>query len=308
MAAECLSISERAADSSGFVLIRDLLKQFNAELIFRPLLVEAMLCEIAKENSTADGVRWLLLVDSDKYSYSDEVTSKETSRTPLPERLRNTVAHELAHSLAFDTTGPGIKLVLGSNRRKKNQTSIVKDIERHTEALSPLLLVSDLAIDVHFPASMSELTIAELIRIRRAMGISRYLLVNRLELLKTHGKSSLLFRPGLFNTAIGVGRWTSDGVPCLSGWPVYENFDRGIMPEFLRMPDESKMLPITEFITDPSFVFNGGNQFSATMRIRAGTMKNPQAEPMDVIVSIENRKASSKHTFLILVRSTNGAE
>ena len=138
----CTEIANDVADDSGFVSVRALLERFQAKLLIRPLLVEGMLASLdldAREQGRTS--RWAVLVDSESYSVTDSEVREEHPGKPLPSRLRNTVAHELVHSLAFRPSEFGIKLAK-SNESEKSK-ALVESIERQTERFSPLLLWSE---------------------------------------------------------------------------------------------------------------------------------------------------------------------
>ena len=108
----CTKIGDEVADEGGFVKIRDLLDRFHASVIVRPLLVEGMLASInERPGSATQSQRWAVLVDSETYRVCDADIANESSSRPLAPRLRNTIAHELAHSLAFRPTEFGIPSV-----------------------------------------------------------------------------------------------------------------------------------------------------------------------------------------------------
>lgn len=304
----CLSISENAADSTGFVSVNRLLKQFDANLVLRPLLVEAMLCEVEVRNENSQSVdeaRWTLLIDSDRYPIDQDKILKEVSGLSLPVRFRNTVAHELAHTLAFREAEFGARLILDRKHSSRSKVAEVEKLERLTEALSPLLLVSERAIDLLFPASLTRLTVGDLVRIREVLGISRPVLISRLNMLQRHGSSRLRERACLFNTAIGTGRWTKDGVAMLSGWPTYINFYRGITPAFIHSARLRKNLFASEFVADPSFVWNGGDVTSVSMRVPAGLEKVPEIENLDITFSIEKCRKRRNQPFLFIATATS---
>ena len=97
--------------------------------------------------------RWRLLVDSEKYTFPQGALAHESTTTPLPARFRNTVAHELTHSLAYRAKEFGVSLTLPTASDKKKSSEMVAEIEQHTEHLSPLLLVPERAIAQRFPST-----------------------------------------------------------------------------------------------------------------------------------------------------------
>src|SRR5688500_12181998 len=125
LAKKCNHISSELSDESGFVGLKRLVARFDAELLVRPLLVEAMLSS-TESASTHAGTgrrhRWCVLLDKETYDLKSLALSHESSGAPLPPRLRNTVAHELAHSLAFRATEFGVELP-----KKRNPTKNKRD-------------------------------------------------------------------------------------------------------------------------------------------------------------------------------------
>ena len=150
---KCLNICNHVSDSQNFVSIKKLTESFNAKIVLRPLLVEAMLASIdSKQNNT--NKKWSVLINSERYpniTYDD--IDNESKSSPLPLRLRNTIAHELVHTFAFNTNGAD-NFRLTKNRRSNIQKNkFVENIERDTESLSPLLLISNKFIDSFFHPS-----------------------------------------------------------------------------------------------------------------------------------------------------------
>src|SRR5262249_47722226 len=102
LAARCTELSDEIADADGFVSVRSLTSRFQAELILRPLLVEGMLASRSTPSKGVSQHQWAVLIDSETYPEVDEkVIAREGCSAPLPARMRNTIAHELAHSFAF---------------------------------------------------------------------------------------------------------------------------------------------------------------------------------------------------------------
>ena len=138
-AAVCGQIGNELANETGFVAIRDLLNRFHTQILIRPLLVEGMLASIEdKRGGEANAHRWAVLIDSETYPITEADIAHETSSRPLPARLRNTVAHELVHSLAFRPSEFGITLQLAA-AGVESKYDLVRSIEQATESLSPLL-------------------------------------------------------------------------------------------------------------------------------------------------------------------------
>ena len=142
----CTAIGDQVADDSGFVSMRRLLARFEARLLIRPMLVEGMLAYIERTDEPATGgSQWAVLVDAETYGVNEQDVESESQNRPLPERLRNTIAHELVHTLALRPSEFGISLKL-NYQKSNNSGDLVRAIESYTERLSPLLLWSERAL------------------------------------------------------------------------------------------------------------------------------------------------------------------
>jgi hypothetical protein len=305
MAAKCLAASSRAVDRDGFVPVRNLLEYFQASIELRPLLVEAMLCEKLGETPASPKTQWHLLIDCEQHPIALNDVSKESNVEPLSDRLRNTIAHELAHTLAFRTTDSGRELILSSKRKPVSLVDDVAEIERCTEELSPLLLVADSSIAQAFRPDVDRLRVDDLTRARAAFGVSRYILVSRLDLLTQFGDPRIALRPSLSNVGIGVGKWGADGIPCLLGTPMYLNFDRAIAPKFFHWARKEKQLDFYSITSDPNFILNGGKSNVTELTTKAGTPKNPEIAKMKVELAVEQRVRKAGETFLVLVSANH---
>src|SRR5207237_1246447 len=90
--------------------------------------------------------KFAVLLDSETFDVDDKVVARETEERPLPVRFRNTVAHELVHSLAFRPEQFGLRLQQDVGSEEK-VSEFVKDVERETERFSPLLLWPEKALN-----------------------------------------------------------------------------------------------------------------------------------------------------------------
>lgn len=236
LAARCNQIARKCAGPDGFVPLRDLLSHFGARLIIRPLLVEAMLASSQKRIDAANvetSNEWLLLVDSETYPITEDDFVREARGAALHPRLRNTVAHELAHSLAFRAADFGIEFV--SSRREVGSpgTNAVRKIEQDTEKLSPLLLIPESEFEKVFPTASDYLGFSELFDLASTCGVSAAVMVNRLDLLTLLGIPRMLMRRSARNVLVCVGEWTSDHDLTLRHWPMFSQFDGGNVPKFV---------------------------------------------------------------------------
>src|SRR5712671_2398598 len=130
LAAVCTRIADQVSDDSGFVAMHKLLDHFGVELLIRPLLVEGTLATLGSAEGTSN--RWAVLLDREKYPVGEVQISGETIDSPLPARMRFTIAHELAHSLAFRPTEFGVRLPYRPGDRQ-SQGAFVRAVESETD-------------------------------------------------------------------------------------------------------------------------------------------------------------------------------
>jgi len=297
----CRSISDAAADQDGFVPIRHLLARFQATLIARPLLVEGMIASQRRNGS--DDCRWLVLVDGEKYRFNNTDLENECPQKTLPERLRFTIAHELAHSLAFRVSEFGIRL--HNVNAKQPSRALVQAIESETDRLSSLLLVSLRALEKVFKGRRSQPTADELAHARRLMGVSRPVLISRLRSLSSGDADGLKISYGMTNFAVGIAEWMEDGTARLRKWPIFANFDRNLLPEFLLNLAHQDRLPAIASFAAPSLSLCGGNDNVVNFTSDAGTPNFPQAERLELTCSAEDSTRRPGSTSLYVIASRN---
>ena len=301
----CRSIAEDVVDENGFVAVRALLRRFNTQLLLRPLLVEAMLCELPDrgQESISDQDRWVVLVDSERYPIDAQDIDAESIHRPLSARFRNTVAHELAHSLAFRHEEFGAKLLI-KNAHKSGKDS-VQEIEQSVEKASPILLLPSGAMAQAFLPSAGQLTSEYLSEVRKSKGVSRDILINRLSLFKGMDQRLVELRPCLNNVAIGIGEWNNEGCAVFHKWPLYVNFDRNIMPSIVLSLMVKKFVLAQEIFSDNNFVACGGNDHSTSALLDAGTPRNPKTEKMRITCTIERTSHRPKNRFFFVLVAEN---
>lgn len=308
LADKCLQISEDVKDEKGYVSARKLTNYFDAKLIFRPLLVEAMLAHInnppSHKHSPSDTNKWAVLVDSEPYPGLSEANfSKEDQNSPLPNRLRFTVAHELAHTLAFRAKEFNVELTFQNTKYSKKE--FVEEIERITDTISPLLLVPTSYLDSVFSLKKKDVSINDFLKVKREMSISYQVLVNRIKRLLHDDKFNVFFRSSLNNIAVGVGVWSDTGHATIRRWPLYINFQRGIIPSFLYDLLKGKIRSFSNFIDNPDFVLNGGNTLYSSASVKAGTDNCPTSEDMNILMEVEPVQRRSGAEFLFLIQKIN---
>jgi len=297
IAQACRSICDSAADEDGFVPIRRLLARFQATLIARPLLVEGMIA--SQRHNRSDDRRWLVLVDSEKYRFNNRDLEEEGPQNALPERLRFTIAHELAHSLAFRVSEFGIRL--HNINTAQTSRALVIAIETETDRLSSLLLVSQKALQKVFKGRRNPPAADELAQARRAMGISRPVLISRLRSLSSTEADGLKNGYGLTNLAVGLAEWIEDRTARLRNWPIFANFDRNLFPEFLLRLAHQDRIPAASAFAATSFSLCGGNDNIVQLTSDAGTPNSPRAERMELKCSVEDsgRKPGSSSIYVV---------
>lgn len=224
------------------------------------MLVEGMLARLPLEPASGDGSRWAVAIDSELSGMNKDGVLAETSERPLPVRVRNTVAHELAHSLAFRSTEFGLRLSLNRTDGTTEQ-AFVREIEKETEKLSPLLLIPASALRRLVQGREEPVSAANLANFARTMGVSREVLISRLATLPGADGEDFRERKGLYRLGVGIGFWDSDGQAHLGAWPLFQNFERAMPPTFMARlaSNRQKDVAISDLVNDPDFALLGGN-------------------------------------------------
>ena len=304
----CKDIGNEVADENGFVAVRDLLARFRAGLRIRPLLVEGMLATLEDSHGSSFGSsRWVVLLDSETYAVSEMEINEETSERPLPSRLRNTIAHELVHSLAFRPSEFGI-VFQGQANSEENLKKLVAYIEEETERLSPLLLCSDKALVKELSGKEKTLSVSQLQALCHRIGISRHVLINRFRLLRFTELSTFLHHGALRNIGIALGEWNEEGTAVIRSWPLFVNFDRNIVPAFLFKLLHQDRLPAHALFPDHRFAICGGSSSQIEFVTDAGSETVPKAEKMKIECSIGSATRSSGLQFFCLMRKLSEQE
>lgn len=297
----CVDISNEVSDEHGFVSMRKLLARFHARLIIQPLLVEGMLASVQSDyKSMSDAAEWAVLIDSETYPVDMRDIENENLARPLATRLRNTIAHELVHSLAFRSSEFGLRLNVES-KRKLGVEELVKEIEKETERFSPLLLLSERALAQLLTNKQGPIAIEEICEFRRKFAISRYVFINRLNLLRAIDENALLSKKTSRNIAIGLAEWCERGKSVIRKWPLYFNYDNGIVPAFLLEAMQKDYLPIEATVSDSDFIMCGGARNSVKLVVDAGTTAAPRERRLNCEISAESgiRKIGSQFLFVV---------
>lgn len=295
----CTAIGNEVTDESGFVPVRELLHRFDADLLIRPLLVEGMLVLRQQNASLSNGKKWLVLVDSETYDVTSRDVEEERRTRPLLDRLRNTIAHELVHSLAFRPAEFGVRLKTRTDT-KESLRQFVKAIEEETEHLSPLLLWSNKALSILVRGRKHPLSLFDFLHVVENFGISRYVLVNRLRLLRPTDANGFLFTAAMRNLAVGVGTWGAK-TAYIKGWPLFCNFEDGIIPTFLLKTTGRDLLAADTVLSDETLAMLGGPNNVAELEVSAGTQTFPNAKKLKVKISVEEGLRKQGEHFLFTV-------
>ncbi len=282
-------IAERVADSTGFVPIAALAREVKADVRFRPLLVEGIAAQ-----PTNKGDRWCVLIDSDTHKISDEQFQKESSANPLSVRLRNTIAHELAHVISPRS----VELLQAKDKSRKE---LVDEIERETEQLSPALLMPRSALQSLIKTRAEQLQLQELTEARERLAVSARVFVKRLELSSLESDNTFCHHPRLTNLVIGSGEWHSASSVDLHPMPFRSV--GGLLPEFAVELRKLRKVNPREMFDDPAFYLNGGPKTESTMELWLGTSDQPRAEKAKVILAVEEVPRKAGSTFLWLSRT-----
>ncbi len=291
IAAICADFGNRASDEGGFVALSRLAELLRAEVEFRPLLVEAM---IAEPNGPGT---WKVLVDSEAYPDGAKVFPRESAQAPLPARLRNTLAHELLHTLSFRAEEFGFKLELNP---KETRMEAVKRLERETEGFSPLLLLPQTVVENELESRGVSLEV--LVDWRQRWAVSREILVARLGLLHSLPEFRLRYHRGVLNVAVCLAEWVNDESAVLLEWPIYFNFQDGIVPEFLLQLRTKGKPVLRELFPEPDFLLNGGDRRTTRNTLPAGTAANPKADKVEIVSEVESVPKRKGEMFLIVFR------
>ena len=299
----CSAIANEVAssDESGFVAIERLVDRVGATLILRPLLVEGMLASFPGDSATPDKKRWAVLIDNETYPITSAELKRESFAKPLHVRFRNTVAHELVHLLAFRANEFGVPCQ-DVNELKGRHDEIVDQIEKDTERLSPLLLWPERSIEKHIGSKTTSIAIKDLVNISRGMGISRPVLISRLNLIPDSDPFRFKHTSALKNVAIGLGEWIDRRVASFRKLPLFINFDRNVVPSFLLRLRKQERLSASEVIQDHNFGMCGGWVGSTRLECRAGVPDAIDATSMHIEISMEWVERSAGNTFFFVVR------
>lgn len=294
----CTDIANQIADSDGFVSIRRLLDRFRTNLRLRPLLVEGMI----GSTRSVDGQppQWTILVDSERYPDVGTSIDGESAAKPLTARFRFTVAHELAHSLAFRTSEFGVRLE-GYSDKPEGKSALVQQIEREADQLAPLLLCAEQVLTDRLRQLTGPIDLPFVTKLWRDCGISREVLLNRLALSRSMDRAGLWQRPHLREFGLAIGEWNSPTEATFQRWPLFHNFSRLVPKGLLTVAEQNKVPFEVAFGEGSLAVVTNGTDLLLTTP--AGTATSPDVAQMPIEIAVEHVKRAPGSLFMVLVRN-----
>ncbi len=291
-AATCADFGNRAADAEGFVALPRLAELLRAEVEFRPLLVEGV---VAAPNGQG---KWKVLIDSETHPVEAAAFLGESAKAALTARLRNTVAHELLHTLSFRPEEFGFELEL---EKRETRAQAIKRLEAETEGFSPFLLLPQNAIETELESR--GLSLETLLGWRERWSLSREIVVARFGLMQSLPEFNLRYHPSVTNVALCLGEWVNSEAAILLEWPLHYNFRDGIVPEFvLQLRNKSKP-QLRDVFPDTDFYLNGGSKMNTRNTVPAGTATNPRAENLSIVVSVEEVPRKKGEVFFVVLKT-----
>ena len=268
------------------------------KIAIRPLLVEAMIASRKPDNQTTGSrSEWLVLLDQERFPITQQHLAEECSVCTLSPRLRNTIAHELTHSLSFRANEFGFEL-LTKIRAGESEEEFVDRLEKETESLSPLLLIPYSGLVKTISTSNGSLLNA-LLALRERSAVSTEVLIARLRLLAKWDREGLILHPTLRDVAVGCGEWTSKSSARIYGWPLFVNFNKGHVPELVFRVQRDAFTEPQTLSSAPDFFLNGGKQFKVPLDLRAEEQSLYLRGELSISVEAVERKKGARFLYVI---------
>lgn len=271
-----------------------LAKELDAQIIAKPLLVEA--CIARCNNDSSNSNKWAVLVDDKTHSIRQDQVDNESEGSPLSSRLRTSIAHELLHLLQIELNGDNPKFVLRKQSKDTNLEHLVK-IEKEVESNSSLILIPEFIIDEI--SSLHDITLSRLNSIRKKVACSRHMLIQRLCILKRG--DDRIYRQGLHNVIIGLLFRDENGSWKFDKNHLFHNFESNRLPWFINSLCKRVNLSVEQVIMDKAFFLLGGNQYELEF---PGHRESEFLEymRMSVLFSIERKPRDWPYPILFMVR------
>ena len=297
MAEVCSTMANKAARGADFIRVSDLAHAFRVDIEARPLLVEGLIARPkSTTTNTGEKTRWKILIDEDLFAVETAEIYAESASAPLPERLRFTIAHELAHTLTF--RADDLSLDLGGARGSGE--ALVDKLESEANTLAPLLLVSDDSLASE-SKQQSPFNLRRLLYARARWAISRTVLVSRFNILRRHDPLGLYTTRAFSRMLLGVGEWKNSTNATLLSWPLFVNFGDHLLPEFASRLINRASCSLDEIVESATGPLSGDNVDVFTATCLAGTPRNPASEKVKFSVEIEKVEQKSGNQFLFRV-------
>ena len=113
----------------------------------------------------------------------------------------------------------------------------------------------------------------------------------------------MIYARWLADIGIGIGEWIAEKIAVFHKWPLFVNFDRNIVPNFLFDIAAQDRLPANAvFDEDARFVLSGGDYSRIFLKADAGLKEIRSVEKMDVVVEVENGAQKPGSEFFFVVR------
>jgi hypothetical protein len=297
---DCINLANDVASPTGFVPVRKLVERLNAEVIFRSLLVEAM---ITVNSSPSEGCAdWKILLDIDRFKRDSEIYPVESDDCKMSNRCRNTIAHELLHTFAFKQENNKFVPRL-YEWQQQSGTKTVNYLEKEAENLSSVLLIPSESIFEFLNRNRHQLEFIHLLEWYRGYGVSREIFINRIKFLRNHMFDHALGYGCLKNIMIGIGQWSSSGEAQLNTWPVFANFEKNFAPQFLIESKRNRERSMKVTLPPEQFTQSLRDNSCATFSGFIGTEKFPESTRCKFTVEIEEVEKKPLTKFLFLMKA-----
>jgi hypothetical protein len=209
----CWDIAEKCSDPTGFVSLRSLADYCRCQVVTRPLLVEAA---ITRKLDEVDS--WVALLNNEVHVFSDEDFELESSISHLAVRTRNTLAHEIAHAVAWDNFGHDFS-------RGGTLDERLSFIERSVEIVSPLLLVPRSALATRLSRIHdSTEAVQKIDEINSHFAVSPGVFFNALTLFSKYYRAQFLQFDGVLEALWGVVEAKGKRKFCVSSRRLFPNY------------------------------------------------------------------------------------
>lgn len=295
----CVKIAHEASSKDGFVPMHRLVGLLNAAVVFRPLFVEAVVAK--KKDLSISGPNWKILLNVKTFAEDAQNYFSESSKNHLSVRVRNTIAHELIHTLQYRIKDD--EIVLNEVSRSVTRSdAIIRRVEREAHELTSLLLLPR----EHLEQSLRSITefedINTYVQIFQKFGVSREIYIQALRNLNKYHDSRILYHDSLKDVMFGIGTWDKDAKPCFKQWPTFINFSGNSLPEFT-IAESSANKDYFQILQLPKeSILLGGNLRTVYFTAFEGSKVVPRYKKIEYALSVEERKTTHGLPFLFLLK------